>query len=209
MYPNFNGLPEEKRRKIIDACMEEFACNGYEKASTNAIINRAGISKGILFHYFGNKKNLYLYIFDYAVEHLMNRFYSADIAHTSDIFERYMVWGKKKIRIAYDEPLIYSMLVKAVLDPPNELKEEIQTRYERVYREGLDFFLKDMDTSKFRKGINADRAVELLALTVEALGNKYIRMFKDEPDRGMEEMEGIMDEVGEYLDILKHGICER
>lgn len=209
MYPNFNGLPEEKRRKIIDACVEEFACNGYEKASTNAIINRAGISKGILFHYFGNKKNLYLYIFDYAADHLMKRFYSADIAHTPDIFERYMVWGKRKIRMAYDEPLIYRMIVKAVLDPPDELKEEIQERYERFYREGLAFFLKDMDTSKFRKDINVDRAIELLALTVEALGNKHIRMFKSEPDKGMEEMERIMDEVGQCLDILKHGIYER
>ena len=31
------------KTKIIDACIAEFAANGYDRASTNAIVQNAGI----------------------------------------------------------------------------------------------------------------------------------------------------------------------
>ena len=48
---------EEKKQKIYQAALEEFVEHGYQNASTNRITQRAGISKGLLFHYFKNKKN--------------------------------------------------------------------------------------------------------------------------------------------------------
>ena len=50
MYESFENLPEDKKKRIIEASIEEFAKKGYEKASTNNIVKTAGISKGILFH---------------------------------------------------------------------------------------------------------------------------------------------------------------
>ena len=47
------GLAE----RITDAGMREF-CNGYRLSSTDAVAQKAGISKGLLFHYFGTKLNL-------------------------------------------------------------------------------------------------------------------------------------------------------
>ena len=67
MCTNFEKLPEQKKKKIIDACIKEFSKNGYVNASTNNIVLNAGISKGSLFNYFDNKKKLYLYILDYAI----------------------------------------------------------------------------------------------------------------------------------------------
>ena len=51
----FFALPEEKRRRIVNAAMEAFGKNEYKRASTDDIAARAGISKGLLFHYFGSK----------------------------------------------------------------------------------------------------------------------------------------------------------
>ena len=51
----FNSLDEEKRQKILDAALMEFAEHGYEKASTNRIVKEAGIGKGMLFYYFKSK----------------------------------------------------------------------------------------------------------------------------------------------------------
>ena len=52
-------LDEKKRIKIINSAMEEFSNNTYDKASTNRIVENAGISKGSLFNYFGSKEKLY------------------------------------------------------------------------------------------------------------------------------------------------------
>ena len=46
--------------------MEVFAVKGYDNGSTQEIVHKAGISKGLLFHYFGTKKDLFLFLFDYS-----------------------------------------------------------------------------------------------------------------------------------------------
>lgn len=46
----------EKKERMINSALKEFSVNTFQKASTNTIVEEAGISKGLLFHYFGNKK---------------------------------------------------------------------------------------------------------------------------------------------------------
>ena len=66
MNEQFFHLPEEKQQAIINASLEVFATHEYKRASTDDIAAKAGISKGLLFYYFHNKKSLYLYIYDYT-----------------------------------------------------------------------------------------------------------------------------------------------
>lgn len=56
----FGRIPEEKRNRIIEAAMNEFAVFGYRNANTNKIARNAGISVGSLFQYFENKEDLFL-----------------------------------------------------------------------------------------------------------------------------------------------------
>lgn len=67
IFPKFFSLEPDKRERIINAALNEFARNGYGKASTNEIIKEAGISKGSLFNYFNNKKELYLFLLGYEL----------------------------------------------------------------------------------------------------------------------------------------------
>ena len=55
---------EEKNRqtraKILAGATAEFAAHGYEAASLNTVCLSGGISKGIIYHYFESKDELYL-----------------------------------------------------------------------------------------------------------------------------------------------------
>ncbi|SNT00923.1 transcriptional regulator, TetR family [Anaerovirgula multivorans] len=62
----FFNLPEEKRNKIIESAINEFSTHSYEAASLNKIVEEAGISKGSMYQYFEDKKDLYLYLLDVA-----------------------------------------------------------------------------------------------------------------------------------------------
>ena len=73
MSDKMDALPEDKRRKILQASLNEFAAHGYLGASTNRIVAAAGISKELLFHYFGSKKKLFLYVLDYTIRHLTEK----------------------------------------------------------------------------------------------------------------------------------------
>ena len=58
----------ESREKIIRAAFKEFGEHGYEGASTNQICLAAGISKGLLYHYFGSKEKLFLSVCDCCIQ---------------------------------------------------------------------------------------------------------------------------------------------
>lgn len=53
----FFELKDEKRKKIIDTGISEFAKYNYNNSSTNRIVKDAGISKGSLFKYFESKED--------------------------------------------------------------------------------------------------------------------------------------------------------
>lgn len=62
--PTFFNLPPEKRQKILDCAIDEFAQHEYSSASISKIATRAGIAKGSLYQYFTDKSDLYHYLLE-------------------------------------------------------------------------------------------------------------------------------------------------
>lgn len=58
--------PEETKRLIMDAATAEFARHGLGGARVDAIAERAGANKRMLYHYFGSKDDLYLAVLESA-----------------------------------------------------------------------------------------------------------------------------------------------
>lgn len=69
----FDNLDEEKQDEIIREAGEEFADKGYERASLNKIIEKAGISKGSLYYYFENKEDLFTTVAERASAKVMKQ----------------------------------------------------------------------------------------------------------------------------------------
>ena len=67
MNPKFFDLKKDKQDRMINAALKVFALNGYKHASTDDIVKEAGISKGLLFHYFGSKAGVYEFIYESKV----------------------------------------------------------------------------------------------------------------------------------------------
>src|SRR5665811_373431 len=82
------NLAKKKRDRIINSAIEEFSLYPYEKASTNNIVKNAGISKGLLFHYFGNKKDLCEYTTSFVVQKLFDEITARINWDETDIFQR-------------------------------------------------------------------------------------------------------------------------
>lgn len=207
MYEGFENLPEAKKERILDACMEEFANKGYEGASTNEIVKRAGISKGILFHYFKNKKNLYLYLLDKTIDHTVRKFYSYGENAPDDLFERILFDGMIKLRISYEEPLVYKLIYRTFINTPDDLKDEVTVRYERIYENSVPAFLEGLDLSGIRSGVDPKKAVDVILIFMEGLMNRYTEAYKNIPaEQAFALADKIMDDSREYIDIMKKGI---
>ena len=207
MYESFENLSEEKKKRILDACMSEFADNGFEGASTNEIVKKAGISKGILFHYFGSKKNLYLYLLDKTIGYSIKKFYSFGENAPDDLFERILFDGMIKLKISYEEPVIYKLIYKTFINTPDDLKDEVALRYKRIYESNVPALLKGLDLSKIRSGIDPKKAVDVVLLFMEALMNRYTEAYRNvSAEQAFALADKIMDDSKDYIEILKKGI---
>lgn len=65
----FEVLREKSRKKIISAALELFANKGYGSASIESIAKKAGISKGLIYNYYKDKKSILLAIYDEAMRY--------------------------------------------------------------------------------------------------------------------------------------------
>ncbi len=214
MYQAFEKLTQEKKDLIIKVAIEEFSQNGFEKASTDTIAKRAGISKGSLFHYFKSKKNLFVYL----AEHVMNMLIDTimDVLRhmqADDFFEHIIDITLMKQRIAYQYSSETQFLLNALMHPPVAVKPEMETilakqwetyqqnfMYKYVYQKEL------LDHERLRPDVNEDTVVEMTRLLVENISNKYQMMYRDQNVNLFEYQDQILKELQDYFSIIKNGI---
>ncbi|NMO14841.1 TetR/AcrR family transcriptional regulator [Pyxidicoccus fallax] len=72
-HPRFSRLAPERQQAILDVAAEEFAEHGFDGASYNRIIERAGISKGSAYYYFEGKDDLYATVLETTLTGLVDR----------------------------------------------------------------------------------------------------------------------------------------
>lgn len=95
----FFSLPIEKQNVIINDALRTFGANGYKKASVSAIAAAAGISKAMVFHYFGTKKALYLYLVNLCGGIMMNEIIKEFDNSITDFFERIKMSSGIKVSV--------------------------------------------------------------------------------------------------------------
>jgi TetR/AcrR family transcriptional regulator len=198
-----DNLPEDKKEKIIAASLQEFAAKGYEQASTNTITHDAGISKGLLFHYFGSKKKLFLWLVDHCLELGQQWFRQKKLTLSSDIVERALEIGVLKLEYFHQHQRVSLFLATAFMDPPKELQDEMAARIKIRTTEALKLLYGDVDMSLFREGIDKNKAMEMLMMTMEGLRQKYSKLYKGQWDANTAEKS--LTDFRAYMEIFKYG----
>ncbi len=67
----FEEIRDQKRKLILDTALDLFASKGYYNTSINDIARKAGISKGLMYNYFGSKEELIETIIFNGVDEIM------------------------------------------------------------------------------------------------------------------------------------------
>lgn len=99
MNEKFFSLPEEKQQAILNAGYRVFSQNTYKNSPMSQIAEAAGISKSLLFHYFHNKKELYLYLWQKCAdttEEYLNHYHCYE---QTDFFQTLFLGIKAKAAI--------------------------------------------------------------------------------------------------------------
>lgn len=197
MNDKFYLLDEEKRLKIINAAMEVFGRNEYKKASTDLIAVKAGVSKGLLFYYFRNKKELYMYIYDYLIEIMKEQIADKTFLELTDFFELLKYAASGKAWMLDKNPYIMDFAVRAFYSDKETVSEELKsvnTMQEEIL---YQTYFGHIDTFKFRDGIEPFKVYKMLRW----MGDGYIH---DIQMSGREfDIDELLNEFNDWMDMMK------
>jgi len=147
----FLTINKEKRQRIIQESLTEFGHNGYMKASTNRIVKAVGISKGSLFKYFDTKKDLFLYLVEYANKCLLE---SIKIDGCPDMTWRDRLYYYASVEFDFYEQ--YPLMIK-------------------FYRQMLQDFELDLFQKEYAELLFKSNELFVSMLEEEALGEQFIQ----------------------------------
>lgn len=198
MNDAFYNLTYTKQERIINAAMKEFVDNGFVKASTNNIVRHAGISKGSLFHYFQNKKDLYFFLIEHTRQDVKRVFDAIDYEET-DLFKRLTQIGFAKLDIQKNYPESFNFLTSVFTETSAEVKDEGHKKIEHIQKEGFEKLYINIDWSLFKPEIDVNRAVEILNWTMIGFSEKYRSRITTFENVGPE----LLEEWEAYANILK------
>ena len=178
MFSKFFNLEKGKQDRIINAALKEFAQKGYEKSSTNEIVKEAGISKGLLFHYFQNKKQLYVWLYDYCIDILVQEFFGKIDFTETDFFVRVRQAVLIKMELLNQYPHIFRFVESAYMEDANEVKAELQQKKKELTEIHRSKIFEGIDTSRFRDDIDLQKTFKIIMWTFEQFGEEELQKAK-------------------------------
>lgn len=145
MNEKFFSLPEEKQKAIINAGYRVFSQNSYKNSPMSEIAEAAGISKSLLFHYFRNKRELYLYLWEKCAKTTIDFLEQFGCYNKANLFESMERGLRAKMEIIRLYPDMVNFTIKAFYEKDEEISASIQKSYHAHF---------SFKTDKIRLGLN-------------------------------------------------------
>jgi TetR/AcrR family transcriptional regulator len=196
------NIDAEKEDRIINAATKVFAENGYKRASTNSIVKEAGISKGILFHYFKSKKDLYLSLYEHLSEMFAEKIYDRLDWEERDIFEIIRQVSVIKFEMFSTYPDLINFLNSVFHEEDVEVKEEVEKIRESLTDSSFTKLFSNIDATKFREGIDVGKAIQVIYWTFEGFANQQQAKAKSMSVADIYK-EDVLAELDSYTELLK------
>lgn len=187
------------RRRIMDAALTEFSEQGYGASSVNTICSARGVSKGIIYHYFQTKDELFLACvaecFDLLTEYLRDKVRPGEGSAGAQL-EEYFAAREKFFS---EHPVYQRIFCEAVLTPPRLLKEEIQKRKEAFDALNIQILERLLEPVSLRPQISKADVIETF------------RQFQDfiNANHQPEGFERHEERCRRALNVLLYGVIER
>lgn len=204
----FNKLAEDKKNAIIKSGISEFSKKSYSEASTDVITRNCGISKGILFHYFGSKKEFYIYCLEQALERLFKELPEPEVNDFYEIIFGFMEEKFDVCRKFSEEMRIVNMAAREMNSQIFEQKNKVISKYMIRTKEKSAKIMAKAVASLNLKESNTEKVTTALTIYIGAIINRYLEIYKEMPDQFFEQSEEIKAGIREYIDFMLYGVVK-
>lgn len=193
----FEGLDPERREAIVGASLEVFSEDDYAHASTAEIARRAGVSKSLLFFYFRNKRELYVYVLSLLTRRVAAAVVDERWYETDDFFELMRYAAERKAEAVLSRPQLMGFFVRAFYPSHRDVRGVLDDFMRDMVRQMTDAYLGHVRWDRFRDDVDPMRVVRMLVW----LGDGYLH--EQMRGGGDVDMRPMLDEFSAWLDMMR------
>jgi len=207
----FNNLPEEKKARILNLAIKEFAENPYDVASISKIVREAKIAKGSFYQYFEDKNTLYQYLIELALDEKLKLVKDLPAPKNNTGFFGYLRWQfLTEVFFEIKHPYLAQVSYRAFVEglQSKEMAEELQRR-------GTTQFFKQLITQGLHQGnvapwVDPDVAAFIMEILFYQFGKYFVERLGltevDFLDQSIYENEEAQSLINNLMDILVAGM---
>lgn len=195
-------LDAERRDAILNSALKEFTSRGFDDASTNVIAKEAGISKALMFHYVGNKQELFLAVYDFFSNLLKKDYFELMDYDEKDIFTRLRQSYILQIKLMEKYPWILEYSKLSTITHASEINKEIEKRKQVEYANCYPALFGDIDISQFRKGLDIEKCKQIIFWSNIGFTNQLLDEIRNTQNSSINS-KLIIDKLDDYFDELK------
>ena len=198
---------ERSREEIYRAALNEFGSLGYENVSMERICRQHGISKGMIYHYYSNKDELFLLCVERVFTDLKDHIerYAGDLTGQSalDAIRNFFMVRECYFQTRPKQQMIFE---NAMLHPPKHLTERIRQLREPVREINRKFIRRLIKKMHLRQDIDpqkAERYLESIEYYLQSIMQHY------RCDCTADDMHTMFETAEEVLDMVLFGILHQ
>lgn len=154
MNEKFFSLPKGKQQAILNAGYRVFSQNSYKHSPMSEIAAEAGISKSLLFHYFHNKRELYLFLWDQCAQITIEYLTKSGCYEQRGLFESMERGMRAKLEIIRLYPDMANFTIKAFYETDADISAAVQESYHRYFNLKADKARVNMSPEQFIPGLD-------------------------------------------------------
>ncbi len=196
------------KSKIFQSAIHEFGSKDYMSASINNICNDNNISKGLIYHYYESKDELFLLCVKECFDQLSDYLNRNSTIHHNDVeksIESYFVARYEFFNVNEEFRQIFC---DAILQTPEHLRKqiaELKEGFDSVNKRFLGEILKQLN---LRENISADEAMEYF-LAFQEFFNSYFQKNKSRDNHMSDMMKTHEIQLHKIFNILLYGIAKQ
>lgn len=186
--------------------MQEFSVNGYGGASLNTVCTEHNISKGIIYHYFKDKDELYLICVEECFATLTS-YMQEKLSHSCcrTVEGKLKIYFDARLRFFMENPVYLGIFADAVLSPLPELADRIASCRRGFDELNVSVLTEFLKRNPLREGLSVAEIVEDFRMYMDFFNMRFRKTFAGEipSEKVLQEHE---ERCHRMLDILLHGV---
>ncbi len=193
-------INNEKVHKIINAAFEVFTKNDLDKASTNNVVKLAGISRGLLYHYFKDKQDLFDFLVYFSIKAIAIDMEKRIDWEDSDFMNRM----RQAILLKFETMNKYPYIIDFFDKYSYQLTRTVVRKHTEEIAPGIraKFYTYNVDFSLVREGIDIEKMINVIKLTLGGLARGY--WDKAKTNNELFELGKLLEECDEYIKFFRN-----